>query len=295
MTPVSPAPAVTIAMPVFNGGAQLSAALASILAQTFTDWELLLIDDGSSDGAIETLPANLDSRISILSDGTNLGLAARLNQAIDLARGRYFARMDQDDIAHPERIEQQVRFMDANPRTDLLGAKCISISESGAILGQFPFHATHSDICRRPWLGFYLPHPTWLGRIEWFRRYRYAQPAPFRCEDQELLLRAHSDSQYHALDTALLAYRVRDSVNMKTRMRTRMALARVQCGYFLQHRAIADLATALVATAARLVRDILFSWPGNRRAEIAAAASTAEQIWWTEWLLKMQEASRFAR
>lgn len=294
MTLVIAAPTVTIAMPVFNGGTQLGAALASILAQTFTDWELLLIDDGSSDGAIAALPANLDLRICILSDGTNVGLAARLNQAIDMARGKYFARMDHDDITHPERIEQQVRFMEANPGIDLLGAKCISVSESGEILGQFPFHATHSDICRRPWLGFYLPHPTWLGRIEWFRTNRYAQPAPFRCEDQELLLRAHDNSQYHALETTLLAYRVRDSVNMKTRLRTRMALAHVQCGYFLQRAAVAELTAVVVATAARLVRDMLFSWPGKRRPEIAAEASSAERQWWTEWLVKMQEASRFA-
>src|SRR5690606_319822 len=111
-------------MPVFNGGPLLRVALASIVAQTFEDWELMLIDDGSTDGAVAALPQPLDARIRVLSDGTNQGLAARLNQAIAMARGPYFARMDQDDVAHPERLERQLRYMQDNPATDLLGTKC---------------------------------------------------------------------------------------------------------------------------------------------------------------------------
>ncbi len=179
-------PLVSVAMPVFNGGQHLLAAISSIVEQTFANWELLLIDDGSTDGAIASLPAGLDTRIRVLSDGLNQGLAARLNQSILLARGKYFARMDHDDVAHPQRLECQVRYLESHAGTDLLGTRCVAISERDEILGELPFHENHDDICSRPWLGFYLPHPTWMGRTEWFFKYGYAEPAPFRCEDQEL-------------------------------------------------------------------------------------------------------------
>src|SRR5450830_847145 len=91
-------PLVTVAMPVYNAGKYLRLAVLSIVKQTFTDWEMLVIDDGSTDNAFDSIADIKDDRIRILRDGTNKGLAARLNEAIDLARGQYFARMDQDDV-----------------------------------------------------------------------------------------------------------------------------------------------------------------------------------------------------
>ena len=284
MSPVDTGPLVTIAMPVFNGGALLRVAHESILAQTFTDWELLLIDDGSSDGAIAALPQPLDARIRVLSDGTNRGLAARLNQAIALARGSYFARMDHDDVAHPERLEQQLRYMAAHPATDLLGTRCVAISEGSDILGALPFRQSHGEICRRPWLGFYLAHPTWLGRTAWFRQHLYADPAPFRCEDQELLLRAHAVSTYHGLETPLLAYRLRDRVNATTLRRTRLAMAQVQGRYFWQRRDLGGLAGAFCALAARLAKDALVPPSTGVRSEVAAGLGAEDRLWWSNWL-----------
>jgi len=88
------APLITVAMPIFNAGSYLRLAVLSIVRQTFADWELLIIDDGSTDNALQDIADIRDHRIRILRDGENKGLAARLNEAIDLARGRYFARMD---------------------------------------------------------------------------------------------------------------------------------------------------------------------------------------------------------
>ncbi|MEO9298579.1 glycosyltransferase family 2 protein [Devosia alba] len=286
MSQIGPSPQVTIAMPVFNGGPLLRVALASIVAQTFGDWELLLIDDGSSDGAIAALPQPLDARIRVLSDGTNQGLAARLNQAIAMARGTYFARMDHDDVAHPERLERQLRYMEANPATDLLGTKCVAISQGSRVLGELPFRQSHEEICRRPWLGFYLAHPSWLGRTAWFRQHGYADPAPFRCEDQELLLRAHAVSTYHALDMPLLAYRLRDSVNATTLRRTRLALAQVQGRYFWQRRDLGGLAGTFCALAARLAKDVLLQHSTGSRSEIAGSLAAEDKLWWSNWLTR---------
>ncbi|MBN9332132.1 glycosyltransferase family 2 protein [Devosia sp.] len=285
-------PLVTIAMPVFNGGATLRVALSSLLAQTFQDWELLLIDDGSSDGAVTDLPDNVDARIRIIADGANQGLAARLNQAISLARGRYFARMDQDDVAHPERIEQQVNYLEDNPATDLLGTKCIAISEDSKILGEFPFRETHADICARPWSGFYLAHPSWMGRTEWFRRHRYADDAPFRCEDQELLLRAHTESIYHSLDNVLLAYRLRDRVRLKTILRTRLALAGVQLRYFSSRRNFAGVLAAISVTALRLGKDVFLPASTGVRSEVAGRIGESDLAWWKDWLNTGSQAAQ---
>lgn len=228
-------PVLTIAMPVFNAGTLLRMAVLSLLKQSFRDWELLLIDDGSTDGAIDCIKSLSDPRIRILRDDQNKGLAARLNQAISLARGRYFARMDQDDICHPDRLNKQIEFLEADKNIDLLGVRCIKITQHNKILGQLPGSVGHEAICQRPWLGFYLPHPTWMGRTDWFRQHQYLSPGPYCTEDQELLLRTHASSRFHVLPEILLAYRVRGRINLKKNIRTRVILFWIQVRYFLSH------------------------------------------------------------
>jgi glycosyltransferase involved in cell wall biosynthesis len=232
-------PLITVALPVFNGGDFLEHAVRSILNQTWKNWELLIIDDGSTDGAIDRLPFLPDARISVIRDGQNRGLAARLNQAILLANGKYFARMDHDDICYPERFFLQLEYLEQHQEVDLLSTKCIEMREDGAIKGPWPFAKTHAVICRRPWLGFYMPHPSWMGRIEWFRKNLYKEPAPYCCEDQELLLRAHAKSHYDALDCVLLAYRVRDHNPISKLFRTCVAMLKMQMIYFIGKRQFA--------------------------------------------------------
>lgn len=201
-------PLVTVAMPVYNGGKYLRLAVLSIVKQTFTDWELLIIDDGSTDNALQNIADIKDARILIFRDGENRGLAARLNEAIKLARGRYFARMDQDDIAYPERFAKQTEYLEGHPETDLVAARAVIFTSAGKALGLLPFYATHADICARPWSGFYMPHPTWMGHLAWFKLHRYRMPEVVRGEDQELLLRTYHQSVFACLPNVLLAYRL---------------------------------------------------------------------------------------
>ena len=191
----SVSPLVTVAMPVFNAGSYLRLAVFSIVKQTFTDWELLIIDDGSTDNALQDIADIRDARIRIFRDGENKGLAVRLNEAIDLARGSYFARMDQDDVSYPERFARQIEALEKNSLLDMVAVRAITISCDHRLTGMLPCAATQEEISVKPWRGFYLPHPTWMGRIEWFRKYRYADPGPYFCEDQELLLRSHEQSR----------------------------------------------------------------------------------------------------
>ena len=203
------------------------------MKQSFTDWELLIIDDGSTDKALDGIADLRDERIKIYSDGRNLGLAARLNQACAMASGKYLARMDQDDVSYPGRLLLQVQALQKNPGLDLVAARAVTIDENNQINGMLPFAGTHEEICANPWRGFYFPHPAWLGRLEWFRQHRYAQPAPYFCEDQELLLRCYQQSRFLALDDILLAYRIRKHLNRTKLARTRRALLAVKWRFFV--------------------------------------------------------------
>jgi glycosyltransferase involved in cell wall biosynthesis len=115
-------PLVSVALPVRNGGADLPKAIDTILAQTLADFELIVINDGSTDDTAAVLDRQRDQRLRVVHQD-NAGLAASLNRAIALARGRYVARQDHDDWARPTRLEQQVAFLNANPDYALVGTR----------------------------------------------------------------------------------------------------------------------------------------------------------------------------
>ena len=114
-------PKVTIAIPVYNDANFLREALDSILAQTFTDFELLVVDDGSTDATRDVLTSYSDRRLRIICHKTNQGRPFARNTALDAASGEYLAWMDGDDISHPQRIEKQVAFLEAHPEIDICG------------------------------------------------------------------------------------------------------------------------------------------------------------------------------
>ena len=197
---------VSIALAMRNSAASIDATLRSLTLQTLQDWELLIFDDGSSDDSVERARRHDDPRIRLFSDNAHRGLAARLNQAIDAARGRVYARMDADDVAYPERLERQLAYLDAHPEVDLLGAQMMVFAGAGKPVGLQPARETHEEICARPYSRFFLPHPTWMGRIEWFRRWRYDESYR-RAQDQNLLQRAYASSRFAGLPEPLVGYR----------------------------------------------------------------------------------------
>jgi glycosyltransferase involved in cell wall biosynthesis len=248
-------PLVSVAMPVFNAGRHLRLAVLSIVKQTFTDWELLLIDDGSTDSALQDIADIRDHRIRILQDGKNKGLAVRLNEAIDLARGRYFARMDQDDVSYPERFARQIEALEKDPSLDLVAVRAVAISDDDRLAGMMPCPATQAQITEKPWRGFYLAHPTWMGRIEWFRKHRYKEPGPYFCEDQELLLRSHEGSRFGIIMEPLFAYRLREEIKWRKLIRTRLTVLPVQLNHFLSKGQLFFMLMAVLTFGARLALD----------------------------------------
>lgn len=257
-------PLVTVVLPVRNGGHFLLAAVASVRAQTYPHWELLVMDDGSDDGFVEQLAGLRDERIRIVRFGQALGIAARLNQGVALARGSLLARMDADDVSFPQRLECQVRMLQADERIDLLGASTVMVDEQDRLLGLLPRALGHAELVGRPWRGFHLPHPSWMGRTAWFRANPYAEPAPYRCEDQELLLRTYARSQFACTDEVLLAYRVRDGIDGAQLARTRAAWWQCQCRQFRRERRWLDLFLAWSCYGLRRVKDHVVRWCGAR-------------------------------
>ena len=288
------APFLTVGLSVLTGGVFLETAVRSVLNQKFQSWGLLIIDDGSTDGAIDRLYSLADPRIMIVRDGLNRGLSARLNQAVSMAKGKYFARMDHDDICHPERFARQIAFLEEHPEVDLLATQCLTMDEQERLTGVLPSAINHADICRRPWQGFYMAHPSWMGRTEWFRRNVYQDPAPYCCEDQELLLRAHYSSRYHTLPERLLAYRVCTHTPWQKQFRTRVAMGKMQVHHFLDR---GKLVNALLSGLVELVRVSYDSWKEIRhrvalpaKTGRSATPSLEERQGW-EALIKVLKAS----
>ena len=131
-------------------------AIRSILNQTYTNWELLLMEDGSSDRSLEVTRGFVDPRISVCADGANKGIVFRLREAVEISRGKYFARMDGDDIAYPQRLERQIGYLEQHPEVDLLGCGMMVFKTDGSALGIRLTPESHEKICRRPWAGFTL-------------------------------------------------------------------------------------------------------------------------------------------
>ena len=130
------APSVSVILAVYNGERHLQDSLNSVLAQTFTDFELIVVDDGSTDRTMEILAAveRADPRIVVVRQ-ENRGLTASLIRGVGLARGTYVARQDADDISKPERFERQVAHLDAHPAVAALGTSADVIDRSGTVVG----------------------------------------------------------------------------------------------------------------------------------------------------------------
>lgn len=268
-------PVVSIVLPVYNAGATLPLALASMVRQTYRDWELILIDDASTDRCVSGLGPQ-DERVRIVRKTRNGGLAARLNQGIDLARGRFLARMDQDDIAYPERLESQVKFLERHPDVDLVGARTLLFRNDGSAIGLSPLRRTHEEICAAPWRGFFLPHPTWMGKIEWFRRHRYRIPEVVRAEDQDLLLRSFRTSRFACLPEVLLGYR-QPGLPLGKVLTARKNLARSQWSVNLGQGHPGDAALGFLVFVLKGVADAILGAAGARRLFVWRMARGAPQ------------------
>jgi glycosyltransferase involved in cell wall biosynthesis len=206
MSSKTPPPVVSVIMSMRNSASTVGVAVRSVLMQTLRDWEMIVIDDGSSDSCGAIVEEFHDERIRLVRESSSAGLAARLNQAVALVRGEFIARMDADDICFPERLAWQVVRLREDPQLDLIGCGAVVFTSGGEPIGEMPAGIDHREIVARPFAGFPLPHPTWCGRSNWFRDNPYNSELRY-AEDQDLLLRSFRHSRLGGLDKILLGYR----------------------------------------------------------------------------------------
>ena len=126
-------PGISVLMAVYNNEKSAGESICSIAEQTFTDWEMIIIDDASTDGTPQILAdwARRDVRIRVYSNSENRGLAASLNKALGFSRGGYIARMDGDDVSFPRRFEKQAAFLDSNEQYAIVSSSCVLFDEKG--------------------------------------------------------------------------------------------------------------------------------------------------------------------
>ena len=206
---MSYAPTVTVLMSVYNGQTYLHEAIKSILNQTFTDFEFLIINDGSSDASRSIICSYDDPRIRLIDNPANLGLTKSLNRGFKLAKGRYVARQDADDVSEPQRLARQVNFMEANPHLALLGTWYRGIDAEGNFAYEVRLPLDQIEL---QWaLLFYCPfvHSSMMLNKELFlqdvglynEEYLYAQ-------DHELWLRTSRQHSITNFPDYLVRYRI---------------------------------------------------------------------------------------
>jgi len=248
-------PVISIGMPVFNAAGSLDSAVRSILQQDFPDWELLLIDDGSSDDTLRLARCFADERIRVLADGENRGLAARLNQAVQQSRGEYFARMDGDDLAFPQRLSVQLDYLRKHPDVDLVGGWALVFDSAFTLRGKRATPEYHAAICAAPWAGFPLLHPSFMGRRSWFQQHPYDESLP-KAQDQVLLANTCLSSRFANVQQLVLAYR-EDAPGLGKLWSSRRCMLRgLMCAYLRQGRSGWALRTML-AQSVRMLADLV--------------------------------------
>lgn len=196
---------ITIGIPFYNDEKFLELAIKSVIKQTYTDWKLILIDDGSSDRSLEIAKKyeTLDNRIKVYSDGLNKKLATRLNEIANLAQTKYLARMDADDIMHPERLEKQLEILEQNPEIDVLGSNAYSIDDNDNIQG-IRMKIDNDEFKLLDCKSFI--HPSIIAKTTWFRANPYDEKM-VKAQDYELWQRTASDSNFKVYTEPLLFYR----------------------------------------------------------------------------------------
>ena len=208
---IMPSPAISVAMSVYNGERFLTEAIESVLAQSWRDFEFLMLDDGSSDGSLAVMRhfAARDPRIRVISR-ENRGLVASLNQLLAEAQAPLIARMDADDVCLPERFSRQIAFFAANPDHGVVGSLTDDIDEHGQPYAMVPagHPLSHAAFLERiESRGQLLAHPTVMYRRDVVLSVGGYHAAFRHCEDYDLWLRLAHLTRITSLPEQLLRYR----------------------------------------------------------------------------------------
>ncbi|MFA7208788.1 MAG: glycosyltransferase [Parcubacteria group bacterium] len=202
-------PEVSVLMSAYNEEKYVSAAIESILDQTYRDFELIVIDDCSRDATWKLIAgyAGRDPRVRASRNEKNLGISSTLNKGLALARGKYIVKMDADDWSYPDRLEKQVRFMEKNPQVAISGGTMEVCDEGMVVLNKRPYNLTDREIRRKIFLYNPFCHPAVIYRTDIAKRvggYCLIDSAG----DYELYFKLGLHGEFANLPDVLLKYRV---------------------------------------------------------------------------------------
>jgi glycosyltransferase involved in cell wall biosynthesis len=231
---------VSVLMAVYNGEKYLSAAVESILGQTFLDFEFLILDDGSTDSTSHILRkyAAQDQRLHVISR-ENKGLVASLNELLGHARGRFIARMDADDISLPHRLSQQVQFLQDHVDVVCLGGSVEFIDDEGRLLQTLRYPKSDEQIQQRVLAGFTdICHPSAMMSREALIRVGGYDSTFFLAEDLDLWLRLGETGKLANLDEVVLRYRFHSASLSGRASSKQLEVARAACERAWQRRGI---------------------------------------------------------
>ena len=210
---------ISVILPVYNSEKYISEAIHSILDQTYANFELLLLDDGSTDNTLLIINEFQDERIRIFTSDKNYGIVHQLNKGIDNSQGEFIARMDADDISFPERFNKQIEFLNTHPKIDVLGTFAEKFGdESGLIEYKYNKPEQISFL-----LNFYcnMLHPTVMMRKRIFSKCKYSNDYPL-AEDYGLWCQVNNGSNLYILDEVLLDYRIHNEQTNKSSKRLKV-------------------------------------------------------------------------
>lgn len=202
-------PTVSVIMAAYNGAALIEETLASLKAQTFTDFEIVVVDDKSTDDTLAVLRRWDDPRLRVIEAEVNGGPVRARNIAVAAARGRYLAALDQDDISLPERFARQVAWLDAHPETALVATAFALLTEGVVTPADYPAHTTPALIRWLVKISNPLAWSTVMIRADVARRFDpFTNPERRYAEDFDLYHRVVKVGEIARLDEDLLLYRI---------------------------------------------------------------------------------------
>ena len=230
-------PAISLIMSVYNGEDYLSEAIDSVLGQSFTDWELIVINDCSTDSTGEILSkyAALDPRVKVHTNEVNLRLPSSLNKALGLAQGKYVGRMDADDICLPSRLQKQFDFMESHPDVDLSSCRFMTLKNGAYSSGGCGGKSDRSSIEALLLVTNPILHPGIIAKAEAIKELGYDKN--FTCtEDMELWTRfVLAGKKVEILSEYLMIYRLHDKQITETTLeKQRKEVIAVQKNYLSQ-------------------------------------------------------------
>lgn len=209
---------ISVLLATYNDEKYIKEAIDSVLNQTYRDFELIIIDDGSSDSTADIISGYNDQRIIFIKNERNMGLPYSLNRGMEIAKGEYIARMDGDDICFPQRFKKQLEYMEQHPEITICGTNRLDFVGRGKNRGKRYFPEESEALKAILLFGNPIAHSSWFIRKDDLEKYHFKYNEEFRySQDYELIYRVLKKCKIACVQAILLKYRVKEIINSDRR------------------------------------------------------------------------------